>query len=36
MGFGNKICLNGTAYMTKVAAMPIYFKNLRGSDYSPL
>ena len=30
MGWGNKICSNGSGHMTKMAAMPIYGKNLKN------
>ena len=29
---GTKICLNGLGHMTKMAAMPIYGKNLKKSS----
>ena len=29
MGWGNKNLLNGSGHMTKMAAMPIYGKNLK-------
>ena len=29
MGRGTKVCSNGPGHMTKVAAMPIYGKNLK-------
>ena len=31
-GGGTKVCLNGPSHMTKVAAMPIYGKNLKKSS----
>ena len=29
MGWGTKVCSNGLGHMTKMAAMPIYGKNLK-------
>ena len=29
---GTKVCLNGLGHMTKIAAMPIYGKNLKKSS----
>ena len=29
---GTKVCINGTGHMTKMAAMPIYGKNLKKSS----
>ena len=29
---GTKVCSNGTCHMTKMAAMPIYDKNLKNSS----
>ena len=29
---GTKVCSNGTGHMTKMAAMPIYGKNLKKSS----
>ena len=31
-GVGTKVCLNGPGHMTKIAAMPIYSKNLKKSS----
>ena len=31
---GTKVCSNGPGYMTKMAAMPIYGKNLKKSSSS--
>ena len=34
MGRGTKSCLNGPGHMTKMAAMPIHGKNVKGhSDF---
>ena len=30
---GRKVCLNGPGHMTKIAAMPIYGKNLKKSSF---
>ena len=32
---GTKVCINGQGYMTKMAAMPIYGKNLKKSSPEP-
>ena len=32
---GTKVCLNGQGHMTKMAAMPIYSKNLKKSSPKP-
>ena len=32
---GTKVCSNGPGHMTKVAAMPIYGKNLKTSPAEP-
>ena len=32
MGWGTKVCSNGPGHMTKVAALPIYGKNLKKSS----
>ena len=29
---GTKVCSNGTGHMTKMAAMPIYGKNMKNSS----
>ena len=31
-GGGTKVCINGPGHMTKMAAMPIYGKNLKKSS----
>ena len=31
---GTKVCINGPGHMTKMAAMPIYGKNLKGKARS--
>ena len=35
MGWGNKSCSNDPGHMTKMAAMPIYGKNLKKSSPEP-
>ena len=32
---GTKVCINGPGHMTKMAAMPIYGKNLKKSSPEP-
>ena len=32
---GTKICSNGPGHMTKMAAMPIYGKNMKKSSMEP-
>ena len=32
MGWGTKVCSNGSGHMTKMAAMPIYDNNLKKSS----
>ena len=32
---GTKVCSNGPGHMTKMAAMPIYGKNLKKSSLEP-
>ena len=32
---GTKVCINGLGHMTKMAAMPIYGKNLKKSSPEP-
>ena len=32
MGWGNESCSNGPGHMTKMAAMPIYGKNVKKSS----
>ena len=32
LGRGTKVCINGPGHMTKMAAMPIYGKNLKQSS----
>ena len=32
---GKKVYINGTGHMTKMAAMPIYGKNLKNSSPEP-
>ena len=33
---GTKVCINGPGHMTKMAAMPIYGKNLKKSSPEPV
>ena len=33
---GSKVCINGAGHMTKMAAMPIYGKDLQSSSPEPL
>ena len=33
---GTKVCINGPGHMTKMAAMPIYGKNLKKSSLKPV
>ena len=34
MGWGNENCSNGPSHMTKIAAMPVYGKNLKKTFFS--
>ena len=36
MGWGTKVCLGDLGHMTKIAALPIYGKNLQKSSSSEL